>query len=358
MKRSSDSKSCNEEKNWWEEKKTNDQNEIIIEDGEKILKTSGVLITSLFFATIVIILIIFIVLLSTFRSKSPETEKETAGMVTVTGQEEQETEIAKTETEKTTKMQQDKPETEEALALENNSWQQTIFGDTAKQALSGDLSLSGMTAGMAETANFRESDFLMSAAAFLSDQEIQSRKIKIEQALPCSSGGALVYLASLEGTDQALITLLYPDYPGKYQFLLLNEQAMDFFTEAIQEFQEAPETNQQEERLQVETNPVIAPPAASETQEQTEAPYDATRLSITGLPGTLDNYINNRYELQYSLYDYLYRNGHRQVTSAAVLDYSIDGDSRTATISFLLSDGETVTGVYAKDSNNYSFSTD
>ena len=84
--------------------------------------------------------------------------------------------------------------------------------------------------------------------------------------------------------------------------------------------------------------------------------YDATALSVLSVPSTLVNYLDNRYELQYTLYDFLYRNGKRDVTAASVENYSIDPDNRIATISLKLDDGSMVTGTYKKDANEYSYS--
>ena len=67
------------------------------------------------------------------------------------------------------------------------------------------------------------------------------------------------------------------------------------------------------------------------------------------------NYIDNRYEFQYSLYDWLYNHGKKNVESASVTDYSIDGDARQAKIKLKLSDGSSLTAVYDKTADSYSF---
>ena len=46
------------------------------------------------------------------------------------------------------------------------------------------------------------------------------------------------------------------------------------------------------------------------------------------VPSTLSNYLDNRYELQYTLYDYLYRNGKQNVGTAVVRDFGIDPDRK------------------------------
>jgi GH24 family phage-related lysozyme (muramidase) len=90
------------------------------------------------------------------------------------------------------------------------------------------------------------------------------------------------------------------------------------------------------------------------TQDQQNA-YDATTLAVKKIPETLLNYIDNRYEFQYSLYNWLYNHGKKNVESATVTDYSIDGDARQAVIDLQLSDGSGMTAVYDKSANSYSF---
>ena len=74
------------------------------------------------------------------------------------------------------------------------------------------------------------------------------------------------------------------------------------------------------------------------------------------VPSTLSNYLDNKYELQYTLYDWLYRNGKQNVSTAAVGSFDIDPDDRIAEIVFELDDGSTVYGSYDKDSNSYEYS--
>lgn len=113
----------------------------------------------------------------------------------------------------------------------------------------------------------------------------------------------------------------------------------------------------------VQSQPVaVSPPVQTQPSVQTqntspgEAKYDATDLTIMAVPSTLSNYLDNRYELQYTLYDYLYRNGKQNVGTAAVRDFGIDPDRRVASITFELDDGSMVTGSYDKDSNSYVYS--
>lgn len=356
MKKGNPEKKNNEreEKNWWEGDIQKSDETSLEENLEMARKTGTRLIVSaLVFAVILIALICIAIMQWNLRG---EDDTETSGTITVTGNPDMTVRLENTSAE--TEIEEIRSEVkkipEETIMEEVSTWQRDIFGTGISQAISGNLELDGMTDGMREAVNFRESDFLTGAAAFLTDQKLSTKRITIEEELPCSSDGAIVYLAELQGiNDQALIIMLYPDYPGKFQFLLMTAGAVNKLVETAGK---SGEVSQTEEVLEIETTSVVAAPAQAETQAaQTEPPYDATRLSIRGLPGTLDNYINNRYELQYSLYDYLYHNGYREVTAATVSDYTIDGDERTATISFLLSDGRTITGIYSKDSNTYSF---
>ena len=97
---------------------------------------------------------------------------------------------------------------------------------------------------------------------------------------------------------------------------------------------------------------------AASPQPQTTAvsDYDATSLTINSVPEELFNYLDNEYVFQYSLYDYLYRNGRKDISSARVTDYSIDSVERMALIRMELSDGSNLSANYDKASGAYSFS--
>ena len=79
-------------------------------------------------------------------------------------------------------------------------------------------------------------------------------------------------------------------------------------------------------------------------------------LRLKQLPEELLNYMDNRYVFQYSLYDYLFSHGKKEVQSAEVTDYSIDAGTRQATIKLKLTDGPDLTAVYSKSSGSYTFS--
>ena len=79
------------------------------------------------------------------------------------------------------------------------------------------------------------------------------------------------------------------------------------------------------------------------------------RLSIGEMPSELSNYLQNAYELQYELYDYLYTHGIKNARDASVTGYYIDGDEKTATIQIKVIDAGNVTALYNRDDNSYSF---
>ncbi|MCD7819798.1 MAG: hypothetical protein LUH07_12240, partial [Lachnospiraceae bacterium] len=230
---------------------------------------------------------------------------------------------------------------------ETENWQQTIFGDSENSILSS-IKVSGLTEDQKEKTGYRESDFLMALSAFLSDNDLAGvTEVTFENEIPCSSEGAFAFNASMDNSEKQLTVIMYPDYPGRY--ILLIEEAQE--TEEESDAEEESEM-QNESEADEQTQDAIEIQSGQSSSE-TERSYDATTLSVTGIPTTLLNYIANRYELQYTLYDYLYRNGYSNVTAAAVSSYEIDADTRTATITFTLSDGSSLTGIYNRDENSY-----
>ena len=192
--------------------------------------------------------------------------------------------------------------------------------------------------------------------------------VTAKKAKKVKGGGyyaAVAFQGRLEGKDDYILDVVfYPDLPGEYIFLLRNvkgnerENASETTTES--EGQNAGQNSSQAQNSQSNTpSQEISQSAVAQQNPQPAAqpqnPYDATNLSVKKIPETLLNYLDNRYEFQYDLYDWLYHHGKREVSSASVTDYSIDGDSRTATIELALSDGSSMTAVYNKSSNTYSF---
>lgn len=98
-----------------------------------------------------------------------------------------------------------------------------------------------------------------------------------------------------------------------------------------------------------------APGTDKRKAEETENTYDASRFSIRRLPEELKNYIGNEYLLQYELYHYLYGRENQAATDAAVTGYQIDADTRRAEVTFSVSDGSVVTGIYWLDSGSWEF---
>ena len=98
------------------------------------------------------------------------------------------------------------------------------------------------------------------------------------------------------------------------------------------------------------------PQSQPQSQASQDTDYDARNISISSVPEELLNYMDNRYVFQYSLYDYLFSHGKKEVQSAEVTDYSIDAGTRQATIKLTLSDGSDLTAVYSKSSGSYTFS--
>ena len=161
--------------------------------------------------------------------------------------------------------------------------------------------------------------------------------------------GAQEYLAVMPGHDDLyLIVLMYPEFPGRYVLSLLDMRGLGTQSQVTVPGQENANAASSGNMAQSAQVPSTAIP-------ETNA-YDATALSVLSVPSTLVNYLDNRYELQYTLYDFLYRNGKRDVAAASVENYTIDPDNRIATISLKLDDGSLVTGTYKKDTNEYSYS--
>ncbi|MCD8348913.1 MAG: hypothetical protein LUD16_13430 [Lachnospiraceae bacterium] len=238
-------------------------------------------------------------------------------------------------------------ETENASGT--REWQKTIFGEAENTVLSS-IKVSGLTEEQKEKSGYRESDFLTALSAFLTDNGLAGvTEVIFENELSCSSDGAVAYSAKLDNSESRIVIIMYPDYPGQY--ILLLEETMNAAEESelVEELETQTESEANEraqEAIEIQNG---------QNSSETGRKYDATTLSVTEIPITLLNYLSNRYELQYTLYDYLYRNGYSDVTAVAVSSYEIDADTRTATITFTLSDGSSLTGIYSRDDNSYSY---
>ena len=250
---------------------------------------------------------------------------------------------------------------------ETENWKEKIFGSDVGLVQDKRVFITGLSASEKEKLSFRESDFVKAVSTFLSSKRIDAKTVEFLRKMDISADGAQEYLAVLPGHDDFyLVVLMYPEYPGKYilSFLDLDGLAGSLEEKEKQKKDSAPETSAVNTPVQaLQTQPgSMSPPVQAPVQAQpqntvqTEEKYDATNLTIMAVPSTLSNYLDNKYELQYTLYDYLFRNGKRGVSTAAVDDFDIDPDDRIAEITFELDDGSTVYGSYDKDANSYSYS--
>lgn len=206
----------------------------------------------------------------------------------------------------------------------------------------------GLSSSEKQKLSFRESSFTKAVSDFLGNERIDARTIEFSKRLAVSPEGAQEYLATMPGHDDLyLIVLMYPEFPGRYVLSLLDMR--DFRTQS-----RGTAPGMENANAASSGNTAQSAQAPSSAIPETNA-YDATALSVLSVPSTLVNYIDNRYELQYTLYDFLYRNEKRDVAAASVENYTIDPDNRIATISLKLDDGSLVTGTYKKDDNEYGY---
>ena len=296
----------------------------------------------------------------TITSKTTEPDQDTAQVMSElnAAEEGQTTGMAdSTESEETVSQTEiSEEERAELIAQGQESMKNQIFGkDDEENGISPYLSISGLTDKEKREAKFVESDFLRSAALFLKDRGISTRRIIVEKEVDCSVPNGMAFQGRLEKQDRMSFRfILFPSLPGEYIFMI---------EEAEQEVQPETITTESPSDAGVQTAPVqtqaLTQPEAQATQtrqEDAEDGYDATQLTISSIPSELLNYLDNRFVFQYSLYDYLFKNGKKDVQSAEVTGYSIDAGTRQASIQLKLSDGTEVTAVYTKSSGKYSFS--
>ena len=303
----------------------------------------------------------------TYVSSMPDEEMETAEDET------QETDTEDTQTGAGTVVSKDNTaidrlteeldEMQEQLTEAKNSLQSlhdAIFGETGQGASLGCVTaVTGFTDREKREIGFLESDFLKDIGAFLAGQQIQTKRIIIEDRIAGSSSAAVAFQGRLEGKDDYILDVVfYPDLPGEDICLLRNVKGNERGADNQAAGDAAGQNTAQETQSSAAPQTVQETPPSSQntenTQDQQNA-YDATALAVKKIPETLLNYIDNRYEFQYSLYNWLYNHGKKNVESATVTDYSIDGDARQAVIDLQLSDGSGMTAVYDKSANSYSF---
>ena len=239
----------------------------------------------------------------------------------------------------------------------------TIFGEGSLSSSLGCVTaVTGLTDREKREIGFLEADFLKDAGAFLTDQHIQTKRIIIEDRIANSSDAGIAFQGRLEGKDDYILEIVfYPDLPGDYVFLLRNVKGNERGAgNQSTAGSTTVNTDQNGGQAQItapapEESQTVIVPQNMQPEIAGQNSYDATALSIRKIPEILLNYIDNRYEFQYSLYDWLYNHGKKNVESASVTDYSIDGDARQAKIKLKLSDGSSLTAVYDKTADSYSF---
>ena len=239
-------------------------------------------------------------------------------------------------------------------------WQDTVFGTEGANTITRRIRVVGPDREEIAGSGFSEPSFIKAAGQFLKEEGIGASQICfVEKAKP-SADGAYAWRASIGGKAKySLLGIWYKEYPGRFILTLVPEaeNAGSDKNTADASTQASAQARQTQQQTPALSN---VPPAESgqNTQlqiRQTERSYDATRLSIKGIPETLLNYISNRYELQYSLYDYLYHSGHRDVSSVQVTDYEIDPDRKEATIQLKADDGTSITGLYKRSGSSFSY---
>ena len=218
------------------------------------------------------------------------------------------------------------------------------------------LTITGLTDKEKRDSGFVESDFLSSAGLFLKERGISTKRIIVENSIECSAPDGMAFQARLEKQDgYSFQFILFKSLPGEYVFTLqkLDEevQSETLATESNLSQTDASVINTTAQPGQAQTQTAVPQPQTSAAGD-----YDATSLSISSVPEDLLNYLDNEYVFQYSLYNYLYRNGKKDVSSARVIDYSIDSVERKAMIRLELDDGSKLNASYDKSSGSYSFS--
>lgn len=247
----------------------------------------------------------------------------------------------------------------ELISQGEDSMKKQIFGDEENQGISPYLTITGMTDKEKRDAGFVETDFLRAAGLFLKDRGISTKRIIVENPVDCSIPSGMAFQGRLEKVDDMSFRfILFPDLPGEYIFMIEEDeekvQPEMLMTEGASDTEEQAAGAQTQTTVQTQNPP--QPQSQPQSQASQDTDYDARNISISSVPEELLNYMDNRYVFQYSLYDYLFSHGKKEVQSADVTDYSIDAGTRQATIKLKLSDGSDLTAVYSKDSGKYSFS--
>ena len=236
-------------------------------------------------------------------------------------------------------------------AIPDTKWQETIFGGGESMAMTMQIQVQGLTENERTLTGFRESDFIKKLSAFLSANNVSTQKVTFSGPAACSAISGAAYEAVLSGVNERkLVVVFYPEYPGQYLFCLVKDEKEKSSSGNTQ----AQIQNQTQQPVQVQqAQPQTA--AVQNAQPETQPEYDAMRLSVSNVSGELANYLANTYDLQYSLYDYLFRNGVKNAKTARVTSYYIDPEERTASIEIKVEGAGNVTAIYDRDANSYSF---
>ena len=239
-----------------------------------------------------------------------------------------------------------------------DSMKEQIFGNDEDQGISPYLTITGMTDKEKRDAGFVETDFLREAGLFLKDRGISTKRIIVEKEVECSLPKGMAFQGRLEKVDgKSFRFILFPNLPGQYIFMIEEDekevQPETLTTEDASEADNQSAGSQTQAASQAQYPLQVQP--QSQTQEQADD-YDARNISISSVPEELLNYMDNRYVFQYSLYNYLFSHGKKDIESAEVTDYSIDAETRQATIHLRLLDGTDLTAVYSKSGGSYTFS--
>ena len=246
-----------------------------------------------------------------------------------------------------------------AKAIETEAaMSQAEISEEEKAELIPYLTITGMTDKEKRDAGFVETDFLREAGLFLKDRGISTKRIIVEKEVECSLPKGMAFQGRLEKVDgKSFRFILFPNLPGQYIFMIEEDekevQPETLTTEDASEADNQSAGSQTQAASQAQYPLQVQP--QSQTQEQADD-YDARNISISSVPEELLNYMDNRYVFQYSLYNYLFSHGKKDIESAEVTDYSIDAETRQATIHLRLSDGTDLTAVYSKSGGSYTFS--
>lgn len=255
----------------------------------------------------------------------------------------EEDQIGTTDIEQNSKSSSEEQEIEELEHREKSEEMlQLIFTDKGSMIGKGQVKVSGLSANTKESLSFREADFQAALTSFLQEQNIKTSAVTIEKEVMTSEENIVGYHMNISGKDEIeLIAYFFPKLPGQYFFTILEK--------------EKSENQETVPQLQTQTSQTEAVATQIQTEAVEKDCYDASTLTISGIPEKLMNYLDNRYELQYSLYDYLYKNGYRDIKNATVEDYTIYAEEQVAEITVRLESGAILTGRYEKKNNRYSF---